>query len=477
MKLLRLLRLGGMALFLSACATVPHLPRSPRVGTPAPPSPPQGMRSTELWPRDQWWKALHDSDLDRWVARALADNPDLHAAAARVLAAQAVVGVLNARRLPHFDAGLSFTQQYFSAQGLHLRANGTSNFFTEFNPIQIRYHVDLWGRDQALVRAARGDARMVAADLAQARLLLSTAVVLHYVALMGDEALQKREEQVFQVLQQNLSLSKAAYAAGIGNAQGFLQARRGLAKTAARLAALKADCAAQRHALADLAGEGPGADRKFKGTRKLPSLPDARLPADLPLGLLAHRPDIVAARWAVEAAAARVHAARAAFYPDLNLRLLAGWNGIDLGDLFQAGNFAHAVGPVLTLPIFEGGALRSRLRGENALFLAAQEQYRARILSALRQVADILSAWGKLRGQRRAAREALGAAGRQLTLAQGAWQSGIETRLPYLQQQIGYLRARQTIIRVRAESLQNWAVLESALGGGYFQKVRNRHGH
>ncbi|WP_414040573.1 efflux transporter outer membrane subunit [Acidithiobacillus sp. M4-SHS-6] len=477
MKTLRLLCFGGMALFLSACATVPKLPRNPHAPAPSAPSLPKGMRPTELWPRYQWWKALHDPVLDRWVARALADNPSLHAAAARVLAAQAVVGVTNARRLPHFDAGLSFTQQYFSAQGLHLSANGTSNFFTELNPIQIRYHIDLWGQDQALVRAARGDAQMVAANLAQARLLLSTAVVLHYVALMGDEALQQKEEQVFQVLHQNLRLSRTAYAAGIGNAQGFLQARRGLATTAARLATLKADCATQRHALAELAGEGPGTAQPKRIPPPFPLLPDARLPADLPLGLLAHCPDIIAARWAMEAAAARVHAARAAFYPDLNLRLLAGWNSIDLGDLFQPGNFAHAVGPVLTLPIFEGGALRSRLRGENALFLATQEQYRARILSDLRQVADILSAWEKLRGQRQAAREALAAARRQLGLAQGAWRSGIGTRLPYLQQQIGYLRARQAIIQLKTASLQNWALLESALGGGYFQKVRNRHGH
>ncbi|MEY2340702.1 efflux transporter outer membrane subunit [Acidithiobacillus sp. IBUN Pt1247-S3] len=455
-----------LALLLSGCASIPqHLPRNPRVGAATGPHTPQAMRRTTAWPEHAWWRALHDHTLDQWVTRALANNPDLHAAAARVLAAQATIGLSNARRLPHFNANLSFTQQYFSAQGLHPGANGTSNLYTEINPLQIQYHVDLWGRDRALVQAARGAAQIALAEQAQTRLLLSTAVVLRYAGLMGDKRLLRQELALVRLQRHALALAQVAYRTGIADEHGQLQLQVQLATSSERIASLRAACAAERHALAELAGEGPGTVQATP-SGALP-LPSSRLPENLPLGLLAHRPDIVAARWAVEAAAARVHAARAAFYPDLNLRLLAGWNSINLADLFNPANFAHAVGPVLSLPIFTGGALRAQLRGQNAQFLEAQDQYQGRVLAALRQVADTLSAWEKLREQRHAQQQVLATASRQEYLAQGVWQSGMAGLLPKLRSQIQYLQAEEKNTRLQTASIQNWALLESALGGGY----------
>ena len=463
-------KLAGLVLLpglLSACAMLPqHLPKNAKVAPASAPVTPQGMATSNAWPQADWWRALHDRQLDHWVEQALANNPDLHAAGARVLAAQADVGLANARRLPHFNANLSFTQQYFSAQGLHLSANGTSNFFTSLNPLQIQYHVSLWGRDRALVQAARGEKEMAEAEQAQTRLLLSTAVVLHYSALLGDEQVLGKEQVLHRVQQRILALSTVAYRIGVGDATGMLQARLALAQSSKEIASLTAAIAAQRHALAALLGEGPCA-KTLSTPRVQPlSLPQSELPKDLPLGLLARRPDIVAARWAAEAAAAQVHAARAAFYPDLNLRLMAGWNSIHLADLFDPANFAHAVGPVLTLPIFEGGALRAQLRGQNAGFLAAQDAYQGQILAALRQVADVLSAWTKLRQQRAAQAQAVEAAQRQVRLTAGAWRSGTQPLLPSLQSQVRYLLAEEANIRLETRSVQNWAMLESALGGG-----------
>lgn len=466
----------GLALLLSACAHIPqHLPQNAHVNLTSAPPIPQGMHTTMTWPKPAWWRALHDPTMDQWVTNALANNPDLHAAVARVLAAQAAVGLANARRLPHFNANLAFTQQYFSAQGLHLSANGTSNSFTEINPLQIQYHVDLWGQDRALVEAARGTAEIAQAEVAQTRLLLSTAVVLHYAALVGDERLLRQETVLVQIQRHALTLTEVAYRTGIADQRQSLQAQEQLAQSREHIASLRASCAAERHALAELAGYGPAT--MVSVTNAALSLPQSHLPENLPLGLLAHRPDIIAARWAVEAAADRVHAARAAFYPDLNLRLLAGWNSINLADLFNPANFAHAVGPVLSLPIFEGGALRAQLQGENAQFLAAQDQYQSRILAALRQVADVLSAWEKLGHQRSAQQQVLLATRKQERLDAGAWQSGTSALLPSLQSQIQYIEADEKATRLETASIQNWALLESALGGGYLTtKKGNVHG-
>ncbi|MBU2764588.1 TolC family protein, partial [Acidithiobacillus caldus] len=187
----------------------------------------------------------------------------------------------------------------------------------------------------------------------------------------------------------------------------------------------------------------------------------------LPMGLLGRRPDIVAARWAVRAAAAQVGAARAAFYPNINLRLLAGWNSIHLADLFDPGNFAHAVGPAITLPIFEGGALRAQLRSQNAVFLAAQDHYRATILNALRQVADVLSEAQRLQRDAAALRAQWRSQRNQWLLQRSAWRSGLASRLPSLEARIQLQRTREAETVDRTRRLQNWVLLESALGGGY----------
>jgi len=458
---------------LAGCARLPgHLPRNAsfhpieRVATPG------GILRTASWPQQHWWRALQDPTLDALIQQAMAQNPTIQMAAARVLAAQGAAAVARSRLLPHFASTLSFTQQYFSAQGLHLAANGTSNFYTELDPLDMDYQVDLWGKDQDLVRAARGISQMTQAEAAQTRLLISTAVVLHDSALVGYQALLAKETALQRVQEQILTLQQGAFASGVANQGPVWQARLSLAQTVRVKAALVAACAAEEHAVAALVGQGPKALSHIGVVQGPMPIPPTTLPQDLPLGLLAQRPDIVAARWAVEAAAARVHAARAAFYPDLNLRLIAGWNSIHFGDLFDPGNFAHAVGPVLRLPIFTGGALRGQLKTDNALFLVAQDQYRSRILGALRQIADLLSTWQKLQRQQVAQEQSLVAAQKRLRLTQGACDSGIAGQLPSLMAEQQCLKIEAEGIRLQTARVQNWALLESALGGGYGSSVR-----
>jgi len=468
----------GVFLLLAGCATLPRdLPQNRDAGTV-----PKIERSTEVhaiaWPRARWWETLQQPALDRLVDQALAHDPALQEADARVLQAQAEVAAAHSRLLPHFDLGLAFTQQYFSAQGLHLSANGTSNFYTELNPIEARYHLDLWGQDADLVRAARGRLAMVRAEEAQTRLLLSTAVALNYLALQGDMRLLHQERRLRHWQEMALRIAEQAYSSGLADRSAVDTAQVALQQSARRCAALTAAIAAERHALAALAGQGPDAHIAVDMPDSGGPLPDVGLPEHLPLELLGRRPDIVAARWAVRAAAAEVGAARAAFYPNINLRLLAGWNSIHLGDLFNPGNFAHAVGPAITLPIFEGGALRARLRGQNAVFLAAQDHYRGTILNALRQVADILSEAERLHRDARTLQVQRHSQTRQWQLQRTAWRSGLASRLPSLEARILLQKTLEAETVNRTKRLQNWVQLESALGGGYVADLaQKRKGH
>ncbi|WMT47070.1 MAG: efflux transporter outer membrane subunit [Acidithiobacillus caldus] len=462
-----------LSLVVGGCARLPEqLPNNPKDQVDLDIPRPTGIAAAP-WPAQEWWRSANDPELNRLVQIAFARNPDLRAAAAKVLLAQADVGAARSRLLPHFDADFALTQQYFSAQGLHLSANGTSNTFGALNPIDIHYHVDLWGQDRDLVRAARGRLAMNQAEAAQARLLVSTAVVVQYFALEGDRRLLQQTEHLHTLQEQAKAVAEGGFQQGLFNASQIHAEDLALAESAQRIAKLQAAIAAEKHALAALCGEGPSMTIGSATITKQALSPALGLPKNLPLRLLARRPDIVAARWAVQAAAAEVGAARAAFYPNINLRLLAGWNSIHLGDLFNPGNFAHAVGPVITLPIFEGGALRAHLRAQNAVFLAAQDRYRSTLLAALRQIADRLSTAQKLARQERAQRHAAAAAQAQWELRQQAWRQGLSDALPSIAAEITCVQVRQRRTAITTARWQNWALLESALGGGYRHTIKD----
>ncbi|MCR1343297.1 TolC family protein, partial [Acidithiobacillus ferrooxidans] len=182
---------------------------------------------------------------------------------------------------------------------------------------------------------------------------------------------------------------------------------------------------------------------------------------------IAHRPDIVAARWETEVAAQQVGAARAAFYPDVNIALFAGWNSIHLGDLFSPGNLAHALGPVISLPIFEGGRLRAQLKEKNALYLATEDHYRATILGAVREIAGRLATWRQIRQKLRAQRQMIFAAEHTTALAESAFHSGITDKAEVYSAQIQETEINNQLLALKMQNAQSWVLLHSALGGGY----------
>ncbi len=418
------------------------------------------------WPQSDWWKTASIPALNALEKDALRNNPDLEIVSTRILEARAAVANQRASLLPHISASTSTTQEYFSKQGLHTTANGSSVLYTELNPLEVQYHVDLWGQDSDKIRAALGDVRVARADLAEARLRLSTDVAIHYFSLIGD--IQRRaqilkEQQLHEAL---LSLDRERLLSGLTGAKAvYLQKE---ACTAARqaVADITSEIAVQQDTLAALAGHGPDWGQTIQ-TASLPLLKTITVPKDLPLKIIAHRPDIVAARWEIEAAAQEVGAARAAFYPNVNIALFAGWNSIHLGDLFSPGNLAHAVGPVISLPIFEGGALRAQLRAKNARYMAADDHYHATILHAVRQIADRLSEWKRIRRQLSEEQEMIMAARLTTRLEDSAFRAGISNKVGTLIARIHEAQVKNQEYSLEIADATSWTRLNAALGDGY----------
>jgi len=458
--------LAGAA--LAACASLPS-PTPPRVAKA-----PQTYATAQAlsaplaqWPGDAWWTAYGDRQLDGLMQEALAGSPDLAAAQARVRKAEAVAATARSRTLPTISANASVTetkQSYnlgippqFVPQGYNDYGRATLDFSWE---------LDFWGKNRAAVAAAVSDARAAEADAAEARLMLSTNVAAAYADLARLYAERDVAARAMAVQGETSQLVRSRVANGLDTLAEQRQAEAEPLQAKADLAAIDEQIALTRNRLAALVGAGP--DRGLALARpSAAALKPLGLPSEIAANLVGRRPDVTAARWRAEAAAERIHEARAAFFPDVNLAAFIGVQSLFLNKLTASGSDIGSVGPAVSLPIFNGGRLRAGYRGAEADRDAAVASYDAAVTEAFRQVADVVASSKALSAQLADSRAALAASEDAYRIAKLRYQGGLATYPTVLLAEQGVLRRRRTVADLDARALALDVQLVRALGGGF----------
>ncbi len=420
------------------------------------------------WPSTDWWRAYGDPQLNAWIDTALADNPSLAVAQARVRAAQSLAGVAQAALAPQVDGNLSLQRQHWP-DNLYYGPGplADANTYDNTGSLTLSWHPDLWGKDRNGAERALDTAHASAADARAAQLELEANVVRAYVGLSMNYALLDIARTTLAQQQRIVTLATRRLNGGLGTQLEVSEAQTPLPEYERQIDELEENIALARNQLAALAGKGPGAgDALARPTLSL--LAPAGLPSTLPADLLGHRPDVVAARWRVAAQARGIDVAHARFYPDIDL--LASLGGYAAaGPLFQflhAANGGWSAGPALSLPIFDGGRLRAQLGAADAGYDAAVAQYNQTVVDALKEVADQIVRIRSLDAQRRDAARSVDAAQRNYALSKASYQRGLSDYLNVLVAQNQLLRAQQGVARIAAARLAAQASLMTALGGG-----------
>lgn len=420
--------------------------------------------SAAAFPQQHWWQALGDPQLDALIDEALRDAPSLAAADARVRRAQAQAGLSDAARKPHVKA----SAQYAMAQlpeGLAGDEIGGKLLKNAVLMLQFDLPLDVWGGKRASYEAALDQAHASQIDAQAARLALASNVARSYVALAQAFALQDLAAQEQARGQSLLALQQQRVAAGLDNQTQLRGTEAAVAVASAQFTAAGQRIDSLRNTIAALLGQGP--DRGLAITRpQLLQAPAPTLPSLLPSELLGHRPDVVAARWRVEAAARGIDAAKASFKPSINLSGLVGLAATGFSDLFQRDAGLGFGGPALSLPIFDGGQLRHQLKARNAEFDLAVADYRASATQALREVVDALQEIRALDAQTASLQQAQTAADAALALATSRQQAGLGNRLAVLSAQVPVLQLQQQRASVLAQRLTAGIDLNRTLGGG-----------
>jgi len=419
------------------------------------------------WPQAQWWQALHDEQLNQLVAAALADNPGLHVAQARVRQATALAGVAKAATLPRVDAAATADRELYSAHSTVPAPLAGNYAWKNTATLSGSYDLDLWGRNRDVLAAALDEARMASAESQMARLALETAVVRTYIQLSLAYALQDSVAASLAQRQRILDITHRRLAAGLASEIDVTSIETTLPAGRREHEQIGESIALLRNQLAALIGKGPGDGEAI--ARPLLTLEAGHgeaVPSSLPAELVGHRPDIAAQRWRVEAAAARIDVAKAEFYPNINLAAFVGFQSLGFTHFLDSNSAMRGVAPAISLPIFEGGRLRSQLGGQTAAYDGAVEQYNATLVQALSDVANAVTRIASVQQQERLAQRALASARRQQQLAEQAYRAGVTDSLNVIGAQLTLLNEQQQMAQVASRQLDNYATLMAALGGG-----------
>lgn len=466
----RVLMVGASAATLAACAGLPNgeMPAGPKSAASYASAQTFAAPASD-WPTPDWWSAYGDPQLTQLIQEALAHSPDMVSAQARVEQARGALGQVRAAILPALQGQASVTETKESYND-GIPALFVPKGYNDTGGVQLdfSYDFDFWGKTRAAVAAATSDAKASAADAAAARLTLSTSVAATYADL--GRLYAEREVAVRSVAARFETLDLVARRVTNGlDTQGELKlAQAGVPAAHADLDAIDEQIAQTRNALAALLGEGP--DRGLTIQPPAPSAIKAfGLPDRLAADLIGRRPDVVAARWRVEAAAKRVGQAKAAFYPDVNLTAFAGFQSLFLRELFASGSDIGQVGPALTLPIFDAGRLHSGLRGAKAEYAGAVASYDATVVQALHDVADVTASERALTKRLSGSRQALAAQEEAYRIARQRYDGGLTNYQSVLIVEDSVLQSRRAVVDLEARAFALDIQLIKALGGGFVE--------
>lgn len=476
------LRLGVSAflLALSACTVGPDFRRpetpaamasfaSANASQPSTQPSTQPSNTVERALDPSWWTLFGDPTLVELEREALAANLDLQAAAARLAQSRAALQVSGAGLLPSIGAGLSHTRQRASEQGVNALAGqaASSPFSLTQAGFDASWELDLWGRARRQREAAAAEVDAVWYDAAAMRVSMTAEVARVYLELRGVQNDLRVARSNAEIAAKSLHVAERRLSQGVATEFDTSVSRAQLASFEAAIPELEGRRDALMNALALLLAKPPRAlDAQLSAAAPLPGLP-AQVPVGLPSELAHRRPDILRAEARLHAATAAIGAAEAGFYPSVSLNGSFGFEALSASHLGDWGARQFALGPVLHLPIFEGG----RLKGNLALTEARQQEaaigYQATVLAAWHEVDDALSAYRRV--QQRAGRLDVAVVENRKALnhAERRYAQGAADYLDVLVTQQRLLDSENAASRGRTETALAMVALYKALGGGW----------
>ena len=473
-----------LPLLLAACTVGPDYAGPPRTGLEAQrrfvrADPAAAIASPA---RADWWRALSDAGLDRLEAAAIAANPDLDAARARLREARAELGEQRANLLPTTEASVVYLHSH-GGTGLlggvlgggepGLPAAASDDFDLYDVGFDASWEADLFGGQRRAVQSARAQSRMREADLADAQVSLTADVANAYVALRDAQHRLALTQRSVDLQQQMLDLTRRRALGGTASELDVARLQTQVDDTTSGLMPLRADIAEQLDRLAVLSGRAPGtldgalATAPDAGYAGVVPLPPPSVPVGDPASLLRRRPDIRAAERRVAAANAVIGERIADYFPKLSFVGNVGFASAEGGSLLNGANFFGIVAPSLQWRPFDFGRTHARVVNAKAGLAEAEADYRSTVLKAMDDAETALARYAIERDDVRVLQREQESAERAAALTRLRLAGGTASLIDTLDTERQRLAAEQALAVAQGTLTTDYVAIQKSLGLGW----------
>ena len=452
---------------LTGCAVGPNYHR-PAVTTPpqfrgAPGAPVSPLSITDT----QWFDLFHDEKLAELVRTALAQNYDVRIASARVLEARAQLGITRSQIFPTVNGAASFS-------AIRPSSVGSSTFIPKGSDLSASYHqvgftlgweLDVWGRIRRLTEAARAQYLATQEGRRGVVTTLVADVSSSYFDLREADLELAIANKTLEDAQNGLRLTTLRQKGGTATGLDVRQAEQFLYTATSQIAEAQRQIEQSENLLSLLLARNPGSIARGKALQDLTPPPD--IPAGMPSALLERRPDIRQAEQNLIAANANIGAAKAQYFPQIDLTGLLGAQSRGLTSLFTGSARDWNFVPGVTIPIFNAGRIRNGVRLTEAQRQEALASYEKAIQTSFREVSDSLVGYRRTAEQRAQQELFVKALRDSVRLSNLRYRGGLDSYLPVLDADRNLFQGELQLARLKRDELVSVVNLYRALGGGW----------
>ena len=456
--------LGGvaLALTLAGCSLAPAYVRPPSpVPSALPPA--DAAAGAPLAADVTWQRYFTDARLRAVIEQALANNRDLRMATLNIERAQAFYRIQRAELFPAVSAGANVSTQRIPEEVARDGEAFTSTQYTVALGVS-GWEVDLFGRVRSLKASALEQYLATEQAAVATRLSLVAAVAQAYLTRAADTENLRLAQETLEALQSSLALIQRSRDLGIASDLELNQVRSQVEAARADVARYTGLAAVDLNALQVLVGAPVSADLLPDNLGAV--TPPQPISAGVSSDVLLRRPDILSAEHQLRSANADIGAARAALFPRIALTMGVGISSSELSSLFGGGTGMWSFVPQITQPIFNSGALKSRVKVTELERDMAVASYEKGIQVAFAEVSNALALRQTLVSQRDAQEALVKALEATYRLYEARFKAGLDGYLGVLVAQQAFISAQKALVGVRLSEQANLVTLYKVLGGG-----------
>ena len=420
---------------------------------------------TKVATAHNWWSEFNDPILDSLIGKARKHNLDINAAIANLYASRALYKETKWDRVPTVTANGNYTR---TRLGENVFVQGSNPTYSNYNgSFDAFWEADLFGRVSNRIKGAYANNQLTQADLQGMYVLIFAEVAINYMELRGSQYLLDIAHRNLKGQQETYDLTVKLSEAGTSNSLDVSRALAQLESTRATIPPLQARVEALKNSLSVLIGEVPGnLDATMVAKQPLPSLPSSVALGDVN-ELLRRRPDVRRAEAALQIQIAKYNLSVAELYPKIQFGGSIGFSAVDFSNFGSKESFTWSVMPNISWAAFNLGRVKQQIKRNDALTLAALNQYEKTVLQGLEEISTALSNYSNELQRRETLRTASEASAEAAKFAKQRFNAGLDSFIDFLSADNALLRSENLLAGSEISSATSLIAIYKALGGGW----------